>query len=127
MALRPYRRRGGPVTVAIVENLITEALEDDQNSWQLRHYIERIPNYYGDRESLVRAILDEVAVAPSPLSFASLLNSLRAQNPNIEAETTRELLELLRWDHYLTQKNGLYSFRYELVGRYWRINRGLGA
>lgn len=127
VALRAYRKRGGPVTVAIVEKLITDALEDDRNSWELRHYIERLPNYYGDRAPLARDILDEVALAPSPLSFAQLLNALHAQNPNIEKEAIRELIELLRRDHYLTIEGEGYSFRYGLVGRYWRINRGLGA
>lgn len=125
--MRPHRKRGGPVTVAVVERLIAQALEDDQDSWELRHYINRLPGYYGERASLARDILDEVAAAPSPLSLAALLNALRAQNASVEAETTRELLDLLRRDHYLALENGVFQFRYELVGRFWRIHRGLNG
>lgn len=125
--MRPHRKRGGPVTVALVERLIAQALEDDGNRWELRHYLERLPGYYGVRAPLARAILDEVAAAPASLSFAMLLNALRAQDANTEAETTRELLDLLRRDHYLTLESGEYAFRYELVGRFWRLNRGVGA
>jgi len=125
--MRPFHGRGERVTAAKVEGLIAQALEDDQDRWQLRHYLDRLPHYYDARATQARAILDEVAAARAPLSLPALLNALRAQSADVEKETTLDVLDLLRRDHYLTLENGVYLFRYALVGRFWRTHRGLSV
>ena len=108
-----------------VENHITDA----NDPWQLRHYVERIPTYYGeDKAEIIELILDELAVQESALSSKELLNRLTSQTDALsKTEELKKLLELLVQDHYLSKEKNKYSFRFSLIKRWWKLERELEA
>lgn len=117
-----------PATVALVEDVIQDSLTDPQDGWHMRHYRERIDTYYTvpeDRQFAL-ALLDSVASSAQPLPFETLFNQLKAKIATDDAERTRDVLTLLQRDHYLVQeRNGDYRFRFPLIQRSWRLQRGL--
>lgn len=132
------RDRGEPVTAALAEALVAEARVDPQDPWHLRHYRDRLSEYYGKhRLPVVLAILDEVSVSGAPLPLADLMARLKGSAHLGEGETARriqdgeldelrELLRLLEGDHYLKRnEKGRYVFQFPLIRRWWRIDRGL--
>ncbi len=127
VALLPGKRRGQIASFSTVSTLLTEALEDDQDRWQFAHYRDRLPGYYGLRAALAAQILDEIASSRASVPLQPLLQALRAQNATVNPDDVRDLIDLLRRDHYITQNGGAYQFRYSLVERWWRLNRGLVA
>jgi len=67
-----------------------------------------------------------LAGAAEPLAFPDLFGLLKSQVATEDAERARDLLTLLRRDHYLHQEpDGRYRFRYPLIQRWWRLRRGL--
>lgn len=121
------RRRTEPTSQA-VRQLVTACLTDDQDLWELRHYRERIDVYYEDEQDrrIALALLDVLAGADGPLDFAEALNLLKSEVVTEDRERVRELLTLLRRDHYAAQDpDGRYRFRYGLIQRWWRLHRGL--
>lgn len=117
-----------PADVALVEDVIQDSLTDPQDGWHMRHYRERIDTYYTVPEdrAFALAILDSVASSPQPLSFDSLFNQIKSRMATDDAERTRDMLTLLQRDHYLVQeRTGAYRFRFPLIQRSWRLQRGL--
>ncbi len=116
-----------PTSVAA---LIQDCLTDPQDGWHMRHYRERIDTYYTDPEDrrFALALLDVVASSPLPLVFADLFNQLKAKIATEEEERARDVLVLLQRDHYLVQeRGGEFRFRFPLIQRSWRLQRGLPA
>jgi hypothetical protein len=115
-------------TLVLVENVIQDSLTDPQDGWHMRHYRERIDTYYTlpeDRQFAL-ALLDSIASAPQPLSFEALFNQLKAKIETDDSEHARAVLTLLQRDHYLVQeREGAYRFRFPLIQRSWRLQRGL--
>ena len=73
-------------------------------------------------------ILDILSINP-PTSFQRLWQYLQSEPNTRDKETARTVLRLLMKDYYLVQEDNLsgslYSFRYRLVQKYWRLARGL--
>jgi len=111
----------------VVKSLIQKAIVN--NNWSLSHFSERIDTYY-DAElcPLIRAILDTLAVQEESLKFADLINllQLKIPIPNIHLERVRDVLKLLRQDHYLKRNDqGEEGFYFSLIQRWWCLDRGL--
>ena len=131
--------RGNVATAALAEQMIEDALIDPNDTWHMRHYRERLRAYYGeDREPVVLAILDELAVAKEPLGVEAIqrhLASACAKETSSamgrivggDLELLREILTALQQDHYLRREpaEGAYLFRFPLIQRWWRIDRNL--
>ncbi len=121
---------GKPASPSSVEDLIQECLTDPQDGWHMRHYRERIDTYYTVPEDrrFALALLDLVASSLEPLAFAALFNQLKAKIATDDEERARAVLTLLQRDHYLVQeRNSAYRFRFPLIQRSWRLQRGLTA
>lgn len=121
---------GGPASPSAVEELIQDCLTDPQDGWHMRHYRERIETYYTAPEDrrFALALLDLVASSPEPLAFAALFNQLKAKIATDDEERARDVLTLLQRDHYLIlERSGAYRFRFPLIQRSWRLQRGLAA
>ena len=119
---------GEPASPASVEDLIQECLTDPHDGWHMRHYRERIDTYYTDPEDrrFALALLDLVASSPEPPTLAALFNQLKAKIATDDEERVRDVLILLQRDHYLVQTaDGAYRFRFPLIQRSWRLQRGL--
>ncbi|MCZ6653648.1 MAG: ATP-binding protein [Planctomycetota bacterium] len=130
---------GEVVDTGRIKQFVSEALVDPQDRWNLQHYQDRLPEYYGaDRVPVVLSLLDQLAAASGPLTFDELLSSLSIHVSIDEGEAARQILtgdsELLRQvlmllqrDHYIQQSSddGAYTFRFPLIKRWWRLHRNL--
>ena len=123
------RRDGVAWTADAVGALVTEFLTAAHDPWDLRHFSDRVRNYYeADEWPLVFAMLDAIAAADSPMPFPALFEDLKsaAVIQDKEKEKILVLVELLQQDHYLVKDaRGRYDFRFPLIKRWWRLHRGL--
>ncbi|AFL73628.1 hypothetical protein [Thiocystis violascens] len=117
---------------ALVEQVVAQQLLDPNDPWELSHYRERIPVYYGqDSEQAVLGILDGIAAraedaTPVALSINALLAEGRAAGTLDDRDRLIDLLRLMEQDHYLSRDvAGGYRFRFPLLQRWWRLARGL--
>jgi hypothetical protein len=119
LKLKSLRQQISP---SLVQEQIDKAL-CEPNPWDMNHYQDRIKTYYRDgSDRIALAILDTLAMATNKLS----LEEIRGRNlPIQDAEMLRTVLKLLRQDGYLVMNvDRTYSFRYGLIQRYWRYQRG---
>ncbi|MCB1099092.1 MAG: hypothetical protein KDN22_26205 [Verrucomicrobiae bacterium] len=117
---------GGTVDSHRVREMVKHQLTDEKDPWELYHYRERIPIYYGDDAKTVLLILDDLAVRSESMSVADLLGALKNVSGFDDREALLSLLKLLVQDHYLSRdSNGAYQFRFPLIKRWWKINRSL--
>ncbi len=108
---------------------VHECLRNPLNLWKMDHYRERIDNYYGEvQKPYALEILDILSINP-PTSFTRLWQYLKTEPDTKDKEMARTVLRLLLKDYYLVQEDNLsgsmYTFRYQLVQKYWQISRGL--
>lgn len=112
---------------AAVTQIVDSFLTDQLDRWDLQHYRNRIETYYGSGEcALALGLLDILSAAGEPLLFDELFNLLKTHVVTDDVERTRGVLVLLQRDHYIArQSNGAYSFRLQLIRRWWRLDRGV--
>lgn len=124
--VRALKIRGLAAEPETIAGVVAAQLIDPNDPWELLHYRERIPIYYGEDEKAVIAILDELAVAKETASVGDLLAMLKASSPFDDRERLLKLLSLMERDHYLLRDiGGSFGFRFPLIRRWWKINRGL--
>ena len=124
---------------ALVSRIVQGALTDAQDAWHLKHYRDRLDNYYGtERLPVVLRVLDEVAVNDGSVTFQSIFDAVKggldtrqskfaADVVLDEGEALRTLLNLMQRDHYLRRdtKGTGYLFAFDIVKRWWLIYRDL--
>jgi hypothetical protein len=108
-----------------VVDLVDDALRNDR--WEMRHYLDRIPIYFGADAELVTSMLDAYAVSDSPLTVDDL--SARLDAVDLERRPSRDtLLSIvvrLEADHYLVRVDAADRFATSLLRRAWRELRRL--
>ncbi len=115
-----------PASPKNIEPLVAARLVDSNDPWELRHYSDRIPTYYGDKEKLVFNILDELALQGDALPVDQLLSNLKQIIDFDDRDELIKLLRLLEQDHYLARNtDGHYFFRFPIICRWWKLDRGL--
>lgn len=121
------KQRAGVLSVSAVKQIVNACLTEPLDPWHMRHYRQRIGIYYSPAEaSLALGLLDAVAGSSKPLIFDELFNLLKHRQVTEDREEALRLLKLLQSDHYLLQEtNGAYRFRFPLIKRWWRYERGL--
>ena len=108
-----------------VARVVASQLVDANDPWELLHYRERIPIYYGADEKAVLLVLDQLVVSETA-SVSELLRMLSGASNFDDRERLLRLLSLMECDHYLKRnEDGSYRFRFPLIRRWWKINRGL--
>jgi archaellum biogenesis ATPase FlaH len=120
-AARDRQRTDGVTTPDTPIQLVDSALRHEDDPWNLRHYRDRVPEYYPGREDLAYAVLDVLAAAPEPLGIDDVLRLL-ASTTDLTTPSRRalvDLVELLEQDHYLRRVDAASVFRSELVRRAW--------
>ncbi len=126
--------QGQAASPELAAEVVKRALTGAQDPWDLEHYRERLRPYYGEQAGVARGILDQLA--ESPLSLEDLQDRLqvgfRADNEASRRiaegspENLRALVKLMRRDHYLhLGDHGEYSFRSNLIRRWWRFELGI--
>lgn len=109
-----------------IAKVVAAQLIDSNDPWELLHYRERIPVYYDADAKAVIAILDELADTRTKASVSELLSMLKASSEFDDRERLLRLLSLMERDHYLQRHgDGSFGFRFPLIRRWWKINRGL--
>ncbi len=108
-----------------VSRTVRSMLIRDTNPWDMLHYQERIPRYFGDDTTHVLRVLDSLACR-NDASTAEVLHELGQQGPLPTSEALCALLRLLVLDHYLEKTDDQrYRFRFALVKRWWGLYREL--
>ena len=124
--VKALKIRGLDATPENIAKVVASQLVDANDPWELLHYRERIPIYYGEDQKAVFLILDMLAVQPGASSVTELLEMLKGASTFDDRERLLRLLSLMERDHYLKRdEDGRYHFRFPLIRRWWKINRGL--
>ena len=114
------------VTVESVTHAVHTQLASATDPWELAHFRTRIRSYYPSDEDKVQVILDVLCHTDASMSVDAILNSVHSQMAAITRTQLLELLRLLDRDHYLIRTvDGQYRFRFSLVRRWWKLDRGL--
>jgi hypothetical protein len=123
--VRALKIRGLEATTGNVAQVVASQLVDAHDPWELLHYRERIPVYYRDDHKTVLLILDELAMQETS-AVNDLLTMLKGASTFDDRERLLRILSLLERDHYLKRnEDGRFRFRFPLIRRWWKINRGL--
>jgi hypothetical protein len=124
--VKALKIRGLDATCENVAHVVAMRLVDANDPWELLHYRERIPIYYGKDQKVVLLILDELAIRPDAAPISEMLARLKGSSTFDDRERLLQLLSLMERDHYLKRdESGRYYFRFPLIRRWWTINRGL--
>jgi hypothetical protein len=124
--VRGLKVSGLDASPANVEKVVAAYLIDANDPWQLIHYRERISTYYPGDEKSVLLILDDLAASNKSTSVNDLLAMLKGASKFDDRERLLRLLLLMERDHYLKrEEDGRIQFRFPLIRRWWKLNRGL--
>lgn len=124
--VRALRVKGLPADSTAITGVVSAQLTDSDDPWELLHYRERIPTYYGADAPTVVALLDDLAATRDQASINELLTMLKASSSFDDRERLLRLLSLMERDHYLHRHtDGTFRFQFPLLRRWWKINRGL--
>jgi hypothetical protein len=118
---------GGEASAGTVERIVSFCLTDANDRWHMSHYRDRLDTYYDVEEKrFALCILDVLCVSKAAMSFDDVFNLVKSQIVTEDSEAARNVLTKLRRDHYIAQDaNGKYRFRFPLIQRSWRLQRGL--
>ncbi|MDQ2836859.1 MAG: AAA family ATPase [Actinomycetota bacterium] len=114
------------VATADVIDVVDHALRN--KLWEMEHYIDRVPKYYGDEAALVLRVLDVYARSVDPLEIDAIANQLGTVGDELRPsrDTLIRLVGRLEDDHYLVRLGAADRFATSLLRRAWREMRRLG-
>jgi hypothetical protein len=117
---------GGAVSEAAIYRSLLSLLTDPNDPAHFQYYRDRIRTYYGGPEAAIAlAALDALCQTAETMRFGEVLNRIRHQVVDADQEVVRDTIRLLGRDHYLHRtEQGQWGFRYEIVRRWWHIERG---
>lgn len=108
-----------------IEGVIQACIEDINDPWQLRHYLERISTYYSEPEAaLIVAILDELCQKDMGVTLQAMQMALERSQLTSAREQLLELLRQLELDHYLERRQNTWRMGNSILSRSWRYQRG---
>jgi len=124
--VKALKIRNLAATPGNVAQVVASQLVDAKDPWELLHYRERIPIYYGQDQKAVLLLLDELASGEGLASVKELFEMLKSSSTFDDRERLLRLLSLMERDHYLHRDSeGRFKFCFPLIRRWWKINRGL--
>lgn len=119
-------------TVDNIKNFVARQLVEASDPWNLAHYRDRLNTYYPDSNDAnnVTIILDVLAKTKDladSLSVDQILDTARGDKTTLKnRDDLLRLLRLMDADHYLSREiDGTYKFRFPLIRRWWKLDRGL--
>lgn len=121
-ALQSRRQALEPVSPEDVHAVFEEELTQDV--WNIRHYNDRIDDYYRADAELVRAVVDYIALSPRPVTVDELAEV--ASVAEFEPNRTQliDLLDRLERDHYLRRAGNADEMANEMLRGFWlRLRR----
>ncbi len=120
----------GAIRAADARNAVDRLIRDTNDVASFRHYANRIEQYYNFQPAgavVSTEILNTLCRDDRPMVEADLYDAVSSKtSPGTNAEF-RKCLEMLVTDHYLVidgDSPRRYAFKYGLIRRWWRVNRG---
>lgn len=108
----------------LIELLVLDAIDNLYDPWDLRHYRDRLPQYYGADAHAIAGLLDIYAHAGGPLSVDTVLMRLRSEgSPITDRARLVAFVERLTLDHYLVRTGDTDRFSSPLLQRAWKAMR----
>ncbi|CAA0127842.1 Uncharacterised protein [Mycolicibacterium vanbaalenii] len=108
----------------LIDRMVVEAIKNPYDPWDLRHYRDRLPHYYGADAHAIAGVLDIYAHADGPLDVDTVLMRLRAEGSPITDRTHLvSFIERLTLDHYLARAGNADGFSSPLLQRAWKAMR----
>lgn len=108
----------------LIDLLVLDAIENPYDPWDLRHYRDRLPQYYGPDAHPIAALLDIYAHAGRPLDVDTVMMRLRSEgSPITERAGLVSFIERLTLDHYLVRDGDADRFSSPLLQRAWKAMR----
>ena len=106
---------------------VTRQLLAGNDPWDLAHYRTRIPIYYENDAALVNIILDVLIRDDEIWNTTTLLNAINTLSDAYDdRENLLRVLRLMERDHYLVRNpDNAYKFKFPLIRRWWKLDRGL--
>ncbi len=118
--------RTGPVSPEDIPALLHAAVIDPHDPWDLRHYRDRLRNYYGDDALAIANLLDIYAHGPGPLGVTAVAHLLSSEgSPIRDRDQLVSFIERLEQDHYLRRVGDDDCFASGLVQSAWVAMRRL--
>jgi hypothetical protein len=119
------RRSGRPLPQpADIPQLVDDAITDLSDPWDLKHYRNRLDDYYGADSKTIGKLLDIYAHAGTALRIDDTLMRLRSEgSPIIDRDQLVAFVERLELDHYLVRTGDVDRFASPLVQQAWRTMR----
>lgn len=111
------RPGAAPIAPQDVRDAFNEAMLEDR--WNVRHYDVRIDEYYEADATLVRDLLDAIALAPDAISVDELMQSAAIARHEPNRAQVINLLERLERDHYIKRSSGGVEMAHDMIGRFW--------
>ena len=123
------KMEGQPAEPSNVQELVRRHLVAANDPRELSHFRVRIPIYYSSEADakLVHLILDALAMSNQAHAANALLDEMRVQDAQFDdRDNLLRVLRLMERDHYLCRNpDGGYEFRFPLIRRWWKLDRGL--
>jgi hypothetical protein len=129
----------GPVSVQDAREIVRQHLTDDNDVWEMEHFRGRLKIYYhGSSDdangrpilnaSLASAILDILAMTPTPLTIDEVWAAMKARMTLDNRDQIIQLLKSLAQDHYLSSDpEKRYAFRFPLIRQWWVLAQGIST
>jgi hypothetical protein len=123
-AVDDLARLGEPIDLAAVDQVVADARFAPNDGWELAHYEDRLPEYYGD-DALTAGLALDAAAVRGTASTAEVAADLQHHGSEHDEASVRKLLELLQADHYLRRGPDGWTFTYRLIREAWLDRRDL--
>ena len=98
----------------------------------MAHYRDRLTVYYpndddADNVAIILDVLATTEAAADSRSVDQLFDEARSVGATLkDRNDLLRLLRLMDADHYLSREtDGTYKFRFPLIRRWWKLDRGL--
>lgn len=108
----------------LIDLLVLDAIESPYDPWDLRHYRDRLPHYYGADAPAIAGLLDIYAHAAGQVGVDTVLMRLRSEGSPIgDRAQLVSFIERLTLDHYLVRTGDTDGFASPLLQRAWKAMR----
>lgn len=110
------------IEVEHVETAFTDFINDRDDSRAATHLLTRLERYYDSCLDAAHRLLDECATSPHHPRFGEL-----AAITTLPRDQLLDLVNMLIDDHYLSEADGGYAWRYDVLRVVWVHRRRLDA
>ncbi len=109
-----------------IDNAFEEILDDTKGKESIRHFYDRIENFYPNYKISVY-ILNYISLSTQAVTEMEIANNILTNTTETDRIEINEEIERLRNDGYLFRiiKGGerLYDFKYSLLKLWWKMNK----